>query len=200
MTAPAVLKPLETLMTTAARGGGVPAALRPQAPAAADLYEQERLRLLRSTGLLNAQANAAFDRVTRLAAMTFNVPIALMSLVEDERQWFKSRVGLDLHGIPRGDSFCTHTVASAEPLVVQDTHEDPRFADNPYVVGFPGVRFYAGTPLVTPSGHALGSLCIIDTKPRRFVDQDVRLLQDLSRLIMSHIPVPGAAAAALAAC
>lgn len=189
MTAP-VLKPLKTLLN--APRGGVPAALRAQALTAADIYEQERLRLLRSTGLVNAQASETFDRVTRLAATVFNVPIALMSLVEAERQWFKARIGLDLQESPRDTSFCTHTVASVSPLVVQDTHLDARFAENPFVVGAPGIRFYAGAPLITPTGHALGSLCIIDTKPRRFVDQDIKLLQDLSKLIMTHIEVPGA--------
>jgi len=156
-------------------------------PDAAWVREQERLFFLRSTGLLDSKASEAFDRITRLAAELFQVPIALVSLVEEKRQWFKSCVGLETRETERSVSFCTHTIERATALVVEDAVQDARFADNPLVTGYPGIRFYAGVPLRLPSGHALGSLCIIDSQPRSFSDAELQRLQDLGALVMAQI-------------
>ncbi len=156
-------------------------------PDAPWIHEQERLFFLRSTGLLDSKASEAFDRITRLAAELFQVPIALVSLVEDKRQWFKSCVGLDTRQTDRSVSFCTHTIERGTALIVEDALQDTRFADNPLVTGYPGIRFYAGVPLRLPSGHALGSLCIIDSQPRSFSDRELQRLQDLGALVMAQI-------------
>ncbi len=156
-------------------------------PDAAWIHEQERLFFLRSTGLLDSKASEAFDRITRLAAELFQVPIALVSLVEDKRQWFKSCVGLDTRQTDRSVSFCTHTIERGTALIVEDALQDTRFADNPLVTGYPGIRFYAGVPLRLPSGHALGSLCIINSQPRSFSDRELQRLQDLGALLMAQI-------------
>lgn len=156
-------------------------------PDAAWIHEQERLFFLRSTGLLDSKASEAFDRITRLAAELFQVPIALVSLVEDKRQWFKSCVGLDTRQTERSVSFCTHTIERGTAFIVEDALQDPRFADNPLVTGHPGIRFYAGVPLRLPSGHALGSLCVIDSQPRGFSDHELQRLQDLGALVMAQI-------------
>ena len=155
--------------------------------AAAAVHERERLFFLRSTGLLDSTASEAFDRITRLACQLFDVPIALVSLVDENRQWFKSCVGIDMRESARDVSFCTHTVDAGSALVVEDAQQDPRFFDNPFVTGYPGIRFYAGVPLLLPSGHALGSLCIIDSEPRAFSDSDLQLLRDLGALVMAQI-------------
>lgn len=152
-----------------------------------DEHEQQRLFFLRSTGLLDSTASEAFDRITRLASSFFQVPISLVSLVDEQRQWFKSCVGLSVRETPREVSFCAHAVRARAPLVVPDAQLDARFADNPLVTGAPGIRFYAGAPLALPSGHVLGSLCVIDTRPRAFSAAELRLLQDLAALVMSQI-------------
>ena len=130
--------------------------------------EVERLRALDAYAVLDTPAEAAFDRITALAANLLGAPIALVSLVDCDRQWFKSRHGLTALETPRAWSFCNHTIA-LEPggvMVVEDASRDPRFADNPLVVGAPMIRFYAGVALTSPSGHNLGALCVIDDKPR----------------------------------
>lgn len=149
--------------------------------------EQERLFFLRSTGLLDSTASEAFDRITRLASTLFGVPIALVSLVDERRQWFKSCVGLDVRETERRTAFCTHTVEAATALIVEDARLDARFCDNPLVTGSPHIRFYAGVPLMLPSGHALGSLCIIDPEPRSLSAGELQLLKDLAALVMAQI-------------
>jgi EAL domain-containing protein (putative c-di-GMP-specific phosphodiesterase class I)/GAF domain-containing protein len=158
-------------------------------PDVSDLHQQEmhRLHALRSTDLLDTRASGSFDRVTRLAAALFNVPIALVSLVDDDRQWFKSCVGLDVSQTAREYAFCDHTIRTAQVMVVEDALQDPRFAQNPLVTGEPRIRFYAGAPLVLSSGQALGSLCIIDRSPRKFTDIEREQLQDLAAIVMAQI-------------
>ncbi len=151
------------------------------------LNEQERLFFVRSTGLLDTKASEAFDRLTRLAASLLQVPMAAISIVDESRQWFKSRVGIDESETARSDSFCTHTIEASSVLVVEDARLDPRFADNRMVAGPPGIRFYAGVPLQLPSGHTLGSLCVIDTQPRIFSQQQVDLLRDFAAMVMAQI-------------
>ncbi|QKV54960.1 sensor domain-containing phosphodiesterase [Comamonas antarctica] len=151
------------------------------------LHEQERLFFVRSTGLLDTKASEAFDRLTRLAASLLQVPMAAISIVDESRQWFKSRVGIDEAETARSDSFCTHTIETSSVLVVEDALLDPRFADNRMVTGAPGIRFYAGVPLQLPSGHTLGSLCVIDTRPRKFSQQQIALLRDFAAMVMAQI-------------
>lgn len=149
--------------------------------------EAERLALLQQLGLLDSPPEATFDTVTRLAARLLNVPIALVSLIDADRQWFKARVGLDTTETPRDVAFCSHAIHQHEPLVVADALLDARFADNPLVTGEPQVRAYAGVPLRSTAGQALGTLCAIDHQPRHFSDDDLRLLQDLAHLVQREI-------------
>lgn len=123
-----------------------------------------------------------FDRLTRLAKRLFNVPIALVSLVDADRQWFKSSVGLAALQTPRDISFCGHAIASDTTLLVPNAKLDPRFHDNPLVTGDPHIRFYAGCPLSTPNGSRIGTLCLIDSQPRDFGKEESALLGDLARM------------------
>ncbi|MFS2021160.1 PAS domain S-box protein, partial [Massilia sp. CT11-108] len=146
------------------------------------ISETSRLAALTALDLLDTRPEPRFDRYTRLAAMTFGVPIALITLVDDKRQWFKSRCGLDVEQTAREDAFCAHTVAQREMLVVEDAAADPRFADNPLVKGGPHIRFYAGQPVFC-DGQAVGTLCIVDRNPRRFDDAQRQCLRDLADLV-----------------
>lgn len=128
-------------------------------------HEAERLQLLRSLEILDTPPEQVFDRITRVLASTLGVPIALVSLVDEHRQWFKSRVGLDVQETPRDAAFCVHAIGGSGTLVVEDARTDVRFRDNPLVVGAPHIRFYAGTPIRTREGFALGTLCAIDDRP-----------------------------------
>lgn len=142
--------------------------------------EAARLAALHATGLLDTAPEERFDRITRLAARLFKVPIALVSLVDANRQWLKSRQGLSVFETPRDISFCGHTILGDEPLVIADATADPRFADNPLVTGVPHIRFYAGVPLATSAGHKLGALCLIDTRPRTLDEEARQNLVDLA--------------------
>lgn len=128
--------------------------------------DDQRLDALSAYQVLDTPKEASFDALTRLAARIFNVPIALVSLVDRERQWFKSCHGLEVSETPRNQAFCTYAILDTEPLVVLDATQDERFSENPLVTNAPGIRFYAGAPLVTPDGFCLGTFCIIDTEPR----------------------------------
>ncbi|MDY0962332.1 sensor domain-containing diguanylate cyclase [Massilia sp. CFBP9026] len=136
--------------------------------------------------MLDTPAETRFDRYTRLAAMTFGVPIALVSLVDAERQWFKSRAGLEAQETPRSISFCSHAVQASEMLVVEDAACDPRFADNPLVTGEPHIRFYAGQPVYS-DGQAVGTLCVIDSAPRGFSIEERQVLKDLAGLVETEL-------------
>ncbi len=128
-----------------------------------------------------------FDRITRLAAAVFQMPIALVSIIDRDRQWWKSRVGLcDMEG-KREHAFCAHAIMGEDIFVVEDAHTDERFIDNPLVTGNPNIRFYAGAPLITEDGFVLGTLCVIDTKPREFSQADRLLLKDLAHAVMTEI-------------
>ena len=155
--------------------------------------ELQRLSALRATGLLDSPASEGFDRIARLASQFFGVPIALISLVDQERQWFKARVGLDVCETARDAAFCDHTIRQNQVLVIEDATKDARFASNPLVTGSPGIRFYAGAPLVLRSGHALGSLCIIDRIPRHFSAAQCEQLKDLAALAIAQIDLHRAA-------
>ena len=150
--------------------------------------EEARLLALAGYGIVDTPAEAEFDRFVRLASELFEVPVAVISLVERDRQWFKAIVGLDASETERQVSFCGHAILSDDPLVVPNALEDPRFKGNPLVVGAPNIRFYAGAPLITPTGARLGTLCIIDDKPRSgFTDCQATLLADLAQLVMDRL-------------
>jgi diguanylate cyclase (GGDEF)-like protein len=155
----------------------------PDAPA----DEPERVAQLRALSLLDTEAEERFDRVTRLAQRLFGVPIALVSLVDDDRQWFKSKQGLDVTETPRDVSFCGHAILDDDVLHVADATLDPRFADNPLVTEEPSIRFYAGCPISGPGGAKLGTLCIIDREPRRLTDEDALSLRDLATMVEREI-------------
>lgn len=125
--------------------------------------------------------------MTRLAQRLFGVPIALVSLVDQDRQWFKSKQGLDVRETPREDSFCAHAIAGDEILHVRDASTDPRFSDNPLVLGAPEIRFYAGCPIAGPGGAKLGTLCIIDREPRELTEADAALLRDLAEVVEDEV-------------
>ncbi len=147
-----------------------------------------RLDTLRRYEILDTAPEAAFDRAAALAARLLRVPIALVSLVDERRQWFKACFGLDLRQTDRSLSFCAHAIAAPGMLVVPDATLDPRFADNALVTGSPHIRFYAGAPLEAPNGHKLGTLCILDTAPRPDLTPDERAtLQDLAAGVVSEL-------------
>jgi diguanylate cyclase (GGDEF)-like protein len=147
------------------------------------LDETKRLRALTTLCLLDTLPEEKFDRVTRLACRTFTVPIATVSLVDRDRQWFKSKQGLDACETSRSLSFCGHAILTEAQLVVADTRLHPYFADNPLVVGDPFIRFYAGQPVHGPDGSRVGTLCIIDRQPRIFTPEDGIILADLGAMV-----------------
>ena len=142
--------------------------------------EAVRVQVLHDLKLLDSAPEERFDRLTRLAKRLFNVPIALVTLVDKDRQWFKSCVGLGVTETPRDVAFCAHAILQDELLLVPDAREDERFHDNPLVIGDPNIRFYAGYPLTVPSGNKMGTLCLIDTKPRDLDEEERALLRDLA--------------------
>ena len=146
-------------------------------------YELERLGALCATGLLDTQPEERFDRITRLAAIFFDVPIALVSLVDEHRQWFKSRCGLEAQETERSVAFCAYAVAERDLMIVEDAMLDARFSANPLVTGAPAIRFYAGQPIFSHDGFPLGTLCIIDTKPRTLSSAQVACLRDFAKLV-----------------
>jgi diguanylate cyclase len=146
--------------------------------------EVERLQLLHALQILDTDPEPVFDRLTRLLAHTLGTPIALVSLIDEHRQWFKSRVGLNVSETPRDQAFCAHAILDGEPLlVVPDAYRDERFADNPLVLGAPHIRAYAGAPIRTQGGLALGTLCAIDTRPRAFTAVELQILQDMAGMV-----------------
>ena len=147
--------------------------------------EKARQDALNRLQLLDTPEEQAYDDITRLAAHVCGTPIALISLTDGDRQWFKSRVGLQVRDAPRESSFCSHALKSPqEVMIVQDATKDHRFATHPLVTGAPFIRFYAGAPLLTLDGHAIGTICVIDTKPRVLDPQQLETLQFMSRQVM----------------
>lgn len=149
--------------------------------------ERDRLQTLRDLDLLDTPPEERFDRITRIARQLFSVPIALVSLVDDDRQWFKSRQGLDATETPRDISFCGHAIISKDPLIVGDALNDARFADNPLVCGVPNIRFYAGCPIAAPDGHRIGTLCLIDQQPRSFDEEQQARLRELAMMVEDEL-------------
>ena len=150
---------------------------------------RERLSSLRRLGILDTPAEPAYDDLAHLAAIVCNAPIALISLVDEDRQWFKARVGLTVEETPRSVSFCSHAIAEGRLFVVRDTHEDARFRENPLVTGDPLIRFYAGMPVVGPAGLPIGTLCVIDREPRELTWEQEVTLRVLSRQVEAQFKI-----------
>ncbi len=175
--------------------GGAPPAWRSVYPAGMqsapfppdEAARRALLESLESLDLLDTAPEPVFDRVTGLAARLLGVPIALFSLVDADRQWFKSRVGLAASQTARTDAFCAHTILDAQPMVVEDALADPRFHDNPLVTGEPHVRFYAGVPVRGTHGEAIGTLCAIDSRPRTLAPADLQVLRDLADIVIEEV-------------
>ena len=151
------------------------------------LDEEDRLAALHDYEILDTLPEQVFDDLTQLAAQICDVPISVVSLVDTDRQWFKSKVGLDAEETPRDLAFCAHAIHSPDLLVVNDALKDKRFADNPLVTGAPDIRFYAGAPLIEPGGHELGTICVIDRVPRDLTQAQREALTALSRQTVSQM-------------
>lgn len=142
---------------------------------------------MRGLLLLDSKPEERFDRLTRMAGRLLNMPISALSLVDADRQWFKSVQGLSVDQGPRDASFCAHAILEDGPMVVPDAFLDRRFADNPAVTGEPFVRFYAGVPVHAPDGSAIGSFCVIDHRPRELDARDLQLLKDLAQMVEEEL-------------
>lgn len=147
--------------------------------------EANRLKKLLKYGILDTPSSADFDHITKLAARICDCRIALISLIDRDRQWFKSKFGLEVSETPRDISFCGHTIENDDIFVVADAELDERFFDNPLFLNEPHVRFYAGVPLITPEGHKVGTICVIDSEAKSLSKLQVESLQDLSRLVVN---------------
>lgn len=149
--------------------------------------EALRLRALRELLILDTPPEARFDRISAFAAREFDVPMALVSLVDRDRQWFKSNFGLEERETPRDTSFCGHAISERDALVVPDALKDPRFIDNPMVLGKPFIRFYAGCVLRLPYGQVVGTLCVMDRRPRDFDRLDMAILRGLRDVVVEEL-------------
>jgi GAF domain-containing protein len=158
----------------------------PAAPLPDD--EEERLQVLEAYDILDTAPERTYDDLVRLASHLTGAPTSLITLVDEDRQWFKARQAFEVEETHRDVSFCAHLLDQPhEPLIVEDATEDPRFAENPLVQTKPQIRFYAGVPLVTPEEHVLGSLCVIDYQPREVSNEERRMLKALGRQAMTNL-------------
>jgi GAF domain-containing protein len=164
--------------------------MKPPIPA----NEVDRLRSVKLYRILDSGAEKTFDDLTRLAAAICETPISLVSLIDSDRQWFKSKVGIDLEQTSRDVSFCAHALVDNKMLVVEDATKDPRFVDNPYVTAESPVRFYAGAPLVMADGNSLGTLCVVDRKPRKLSPVQLDALSILRSAVVTQIELRRATA------
>ncbi|MCX6116377.1 MAG: GAF domain-containing protein [Proteobacteria bacterium] len=147
--------------------------------------EDKRIAALNSYKILDTLAETSYDDLTFVASQICDTPISLVSLVDKDRQWFKSRVGLEASETPRNIAFCTHAIEGNDVFIVEDASRDARFKANPLVNGDPNIRFYAGAPLVTKEGFGLGTLCVIDRVPRILTEKKIRALEALSRQVVA---------------
>lgn len=159
--------------------------LKPSLP----VDETQRLVSLHSLKILDTPSEERYDRITRMARRVFDVDICLVSLVDKDRQWFKSRQGLDACETSREISFCGHAILDKEPFIVSNAAEDERFADNPLVTGPPNIRFYAGCPIHGLDGYRIGTLCIIDPEPKVLDEDDIKTLKDFAAMIEDELKV-----------
>lgn len=149
--------------------------------------EDQRLAALYELLLLDTPPEQRFDTIVEYAASEFDVPICLVTLIDRERQWFKARVGMETCSTGRDISFCAHAILQPEVMVIPDAAADPRFADNPLVTSEPHIRFYAGAPLVLPSGYVVGTLCVIDIQPRTFDDVELSILGSMRDMLVIEL-------------
>jgi diguanylate cyclase (GGDEF)-like protein/PAS domain S-box-containing protein len=149
--------------------------------------EAQRLEALRRYAILDSEAEASFDRLCTLASRLLEAPVAFISFIDEKRQWFKSIVGFPVRELPRHESFCQYTIRGTTPFIVPDTLEDARFSDLPVVSGPPGVRFYAGMPILTRDAHALGALAVVDVVPRTLESERIATLVDLAAIVMDQL-------------
>jgi GAF domain-containing protein len=149
--------------------------------------ERERLEALYQAAILDTPPDERLDGVVAMAARRFNAPIALLSMVDADRVWFKVKIGIDLQQVPREDTFCSIAVKRESTLVVEDALQHPQFRNNPYVAGWPNLRFYAGAPIRTATNKVIGTLCIIDVKPRSFSEAELRDLAALGDFLSAEL-------------
>ena len=149
--------------------------------------DKQRLKILWQYDILDTVPEEVFDDLTELAAIICEAPIAMITLVDEKRQWFKSMVGVTVSETSRDISFCGHAIEHTDLFIVPDALEDRRFSENPLVISEPKIRFYAGAPLVTPDGHALGTLCVIDKVPRQLRSEQKQALRVLARHVMTQL-------------
>lgn len=149
--------------------------------------EKERLAALKEYQILDTLPEQAYDDLALIAASIMNVPISLIVFVDEARQWFKSKIGLDVDHTSREYAFCSHTIMTSDVLVVNDASKDYRFADNPLVTDDPEIRFYAGAPLISRLGFMIGTVCAIDRVPREISKQQEEALEALARTIMARL-------------
>jgi GAF domain-containing protein len=149
--------------------------------------ELQRIKILWQYDVLDSPPEGVFDDFTQLAALICGAPISLISLVDEDRQWFKSKTGVTLNETSRDVSMCAHAILQKDLLIVPDATKDRRFRDNPLVKSAPKIRFYAGAPLVSPEGYALGTLCVIDNAPRELTENQQESLRVLARIVMTQL-------------
>ena len=149
--------------------------------------ESWRLAELNRLALLDTVSEESYDRVVRLAKRLFGTPISLITLVDSDRQWFKANIGLEATETGRSESFCGHAILGSETMVIPDAQLDPRFVDNPLVVGDPSIRFYAGAPIVSPGGARIGTVCVIGREPRELSEAEILDLEDLASIVNAEL-------------
>jgi GAF domain-containing protein len=156
-------------------------------PAPAPAADAARVAALQKYAILDTEPEQAFEDLTLLASYICKTPIAAISLVDEDRQWFKARIGLGVSQTPRDIAFCSTAIQQSDVMIVPDTFQDERFRNNPLVVSDPYIRFYAGAPLINEEGYALGTLCVVDRAPREFGPDQKEALQALSRLVLAQL-------------
>ncbi|WP_323139832.1 GAF domain-containing protein [Massilia phyllosphaerae] len=159
----------------------------PPGPHPLPVDEPARLAAVEASGLIDSPQENVFDRLTWLATQVTECPIALITVLDEHRQWFKSHIGVDFTETPRGWAFCNHAIVQDQPLMVEDAQSDTRFADNPLVTGSAGIRFYGGVTLRDGGGQPLGTLCVLDREPRRLRDRELKALEELATIASEEL-------------